>query len=169
VSSLPLRPLYRARQFFEALRPVVRPAEIREAETVLGTRLMPLFASMSERDQRHCLDVYEALKAAGREDSVLLTAALLHDAGKGSLAGTEVQLWHRVSYVLLESAPETVMRRAVASSRGIAVLSEHECRSVALAEEFGAPAEVVCLLRKMHDEATADPQALMLRASDGEM
>jgi len=25
---------------------------------------------------------------------------------------------------------------------------------------------VVCLLREMHDEATADPQALMLRASD---
>jgi hypothetical protein len=82
------------------------------------------------------------------------------------LAGTTVQLWHRVSYVLLESAPETVMRSAVASSRGIAVLSVHEERSVALAEEFGAPAEVVCLLREMRDEATADPLALMLRASD---
>ena len=132
---------------------------------MLGPRLMPLFASMSERDQRHCLDVYEELRAAECDDSALLTAALLHDAGKGSLAGAKVQLWHRVSYVLLENAPEWVMRRAGGWNRGIAVIREHEERGVALAEEFGAPAEVVRLLREMQ-HGLADERVAMLRAAD---
>jgi hypothetical protein len=161
-----VRPLYRARQFFDALSPVVRPAELREVEAVLGPRLTPLFASMSERDQRHCLDVYEALLAAGCEDGELLTAALLHDAGKGSLAGTKVQLWHRVAYVALENAPESGLRVASERSPGIEVLRTHAERGVQLAAEFGASPEVLFLLREMDNAASADPRALMLRAAD---
>ena len=80
------RPLYRTRQFFGALRPRVRRRELREASARLGPQLTPLFLSMSRRDQRHCLDVCEKLRAWGCEDGEVLTAALLHDAGKGSMA-----------------------------------------------------------------------------------
>ncbi len=162
------RPMYRTRQFIGALRPVARRAELREAEGVLGRQLMTLFASMSGRDQRHCLDVYERLRSAGCEDGEVLTAALLHDAGKGSLAGKKVQLWHRVAYVLLENGPDTAMKLAGARSRGIAMLRGHGERGAVLADAFGASAEVVRLLREMERKGPKDPRAALLRAADDE-
>jgi len=147
---------------------VVRRSELREAEAVLGRQLMALFASMSGRDQRHCLDVYEKLRSAGCEDGEVLTAALLHDAGKGSLAGRRVRLWHRVAYVLLENGPDRVMKAASARSRGIATLRRHGERGAVLADAFGASAEVVHLLREMERARPADPRAALLRAADEE-
>ena len=165
---MPARAMYRTRQFVGALRPVVRRSELREAEAVLGRQLMTLFASMSGRDQRHCLDVYEKLRASGCEDSEVLTAALLHDAGKGSLAGKRVRLWHRVAYVLLENGPSTAMKVASAGSRGIATLRDHGERGAVLADAFGASAEVVHLLREMERRVPTDPRAALLRAADEE-
>lgn len=166
MSSFLGRPRYRARQFFGALNPVVRRAELREAASTLGMRLMPLFSSMSERDQRHCLDVYEVLREAGCEDNDVLTAALLHDTGKGSLAGTRIQLWHRVAFVVLENGPEPLMLRASGLSQGIDVLRTHGERGVELAEEFGASPEVVRLLRAIEGMEAGDERVAMLRAAD---
>jgi HD superfamily phosphodiesterase len=135
---------------------------------VLGPGLTPLFETMSERDQRHCLDVYERLRAAGCEDRNVLIAALLHDAGKGSLSGTKIQLWHRVAYVLAENAPEAVMRTACDKSLGLEALRVHAARGMELAEEYGAPAEVLRLLHELEDEESGDEKVAMLRAADEE-
>jgi len=160
------RPMHRTRQFLGALRPVVRRSELREAEGVLGRQLMTLFASMSGRDQRHCLDVYWKLRSSGCDDGEVLTAALLHDAGKGSLAGKKVRLWHRVAYVLLENGPDAAMKVASAGSRGIASLRDHGERGAVLADAFGASAEVVHLLREMERRRPGDPRAVLLKAAD---
>jgi hypothetical protein len=160
--------LYRARQFFGALRPVVTKSELVAVESVLGTQLMTLFASMPGSDQRHCIDVFERLRAAGCDDRDVLVAALLHDAGKGSLAGGRVKLWHRVAYVCLESGPEWAMRRAGDANRGIATLRDHGKRGVLLADAFGASSEVLHLLQEMDRERPADPRAALLKAADDE-
>jgi hypothetical protein len=166
MSSFVGRPLYRARQFLDALRPVVRAAEVREAATVLGPRLSPLFETMSERDQRHCLDVYERLRVAGCKDRDVLSAALIHDVGKGSLAGTEIRLWHRVTYVLAENAPKSVMRTACDRSLGLEALRLHGSRGLEVAEQFGASAEVLRLLRALEDGEESDDKVGMLKAAD---
>ncbi|HXG36721.1 MAG TPA: HD domain-containing protein, partial [Dehalococcoidia bacterium] len=90
--SLP-RPWYRTRQFLQALRPQLSVQERQEVATFLRNDLFALFQSMTLRDQRHSLDVYNFLRAQGNDDRELLTAALLHDVGKGG----RVQLWERVT------------------------------------------------------------------------
>ena len=147
---------------------MVRQEELLEAEQVLGRQLMTLFASMSGHDQRHCLDVYERLRAAGCEDGEVLTAALLHDAGKGYLAGKRVRLWHRVAYVMLENGPKTGVKLASRASGGIATLRDHGERGAVLADAFGASAEVVHLLREMERRHADDARAALLKAADDE-
>ena len=56
-----------------------------------------LFAAMSASDQHHSLMVYRALRDRGCTDTEMLTAALLHDSGKGS---GRVPLWVRPAVVL---------------------------------------------------------------------
>ena len=160
------RPLYRTRQFFGALRPRVRRRELREASARLGPQLTPLFLSMSRRDQRHCLDVCEKLRAWGCEDGDVLTAALLHDAGKGSMAGGRVRLWHRVAYVLLEVGAPGLIAPLSRYSRGLRALRRHGERGAVLVEALGGPAEVVRLLREMERRGTADSRPLLLREAD---
>ena len=100
------RALYRSRQFFGAVRPRVDAARRDEAFRLLSDAQRALFATMTLRDQQHCLAVYQRLRDQGENDADLLVAALLHDAGKGRLA-----LWHRVAYVLLAAiAPHTLDR-----------------------------------------------------------
>ncbi len=166
------RPLYRARQFFVALRPRLEEAERAEAASVLGPELWLLFDSMSARDQRHCLDVYRVLRSHGCEDKDLLMAALLHDAGKGRLAGTRVRLWQRVAYVLLGTAAPGMLNRLVGTGSlgrltgGLRVLHQHAERGAELAAALGAPAEVVELVRDHEDGARAGDRSRLLRAAD---
>ncbi len=160
------RPLHRTRQFFGALRPSVRESEVAEVEALLGPQLMTLFVSMARRDQRHCIDVCRRIREAGCEESNVLTAALLHDAGKGALSGAHVNLWHRVAHVVLEIGPPSLDQRARARSPGLAALRDHAERGAVLAEAFGAPVEVVRLLREMEREDPSDPRAALLKASD---
>ena len=160
------RPLYRARQFLGALRPRVDGTELKDASALLGQRLMPLFLSMSRRDQRHCLDVYGALVRTGCHDQNVLLAALLHDAGKGGLAGARVRLWHRVAYVLLATASARLLERLAGGRGGLAALHHHCERGALLAERHGAPAEVVDLIRRHEATAPADERLLSLRAAD---
>jgi hypothetical protein len=124
---------------------------------------------MSGRDQRHCLDVYQKLRSAGCEDTEVLQAALLHDAGKGSLAGKNVRLWHRVAYVMLENGPKTGVELASRANGGIATLRDHGERGAVLADAFGASAEVVFLLREMEQARPQDPRAELLKAADDEI
>lgn len=77
-----MRPLYRLRQFFQAI--FVRPdaAALTEVKTVLGSDLFNLFSQMTPFDQEHSIRVYWKLLECGESDPDLLAAGLLHDVGK---------------------------------------------------------------------------------------
>lgn len=167
VVSTVSRALYRSRQFLGALRPRLSHAERNEVSATLGPRLLPLFDSMTLRDQRHCLDVHAAVKENGCRDPHVLMAALLHDAGKGQLAGASIRLHHRVSYVMLAAGAPWLLRRLAASGRGgLGSLHHHPERGAILAEALGAPEPVVELIRRHEDRNGSDERLRLLRLAD---
>jgi putative nucleotidyltransferase with HDIG domain len=159
------RPLYRTRQFFGSFQPRLQDGEDAEAAALLG-HLWPLFESMSARDQKHSIDTFRLLKAQGCTDRDLLSAALLHDIGKGRLAGARVRLWHRVVYVLLAAIAPPLLRRLTNGRGGLANLHNHSERGAVVAEALGVGPAVVEMIRRHHDEDIADERLLLLRAAD---
>ena len=155
---------YRVRQFFAALRPRVDGAERKEAAAVLGEGLLPLFDSMALRDQRHCLDVYLTLRSRDCGDRDVLTAALLHDVGKGHLAGRQVRLWHRVAYVVLTAAAPRLLARLAGG--GLGTLHHHPERGAELAAAAGASQAVVELIRCHEARDAPDQRLRWLQAAD---
>src|SRR5438093_4569191 len=160
------RPLYRARQFAQALRPRVDGDRLGEAQALLGPRLSELFLSMSPRDQQHCLAVYGKLLATGWTDGEMLAAALLHDCGKGALAGGPVRLRYRVAYVVVDALAPTFLRRLARCSAGLAVLAEHAERGAELAAKYGATPQSVRLMLAMEAPEAGDERACALRSAD---
>lgn len=158
------RAAYRFRQLCRTLFPRVSEREREAARLLLGPGLAPLFDSMQDADQRHCLDVYGRLLKAGHPDPEMLQAALIHDAGKGRIAGARFGTWHRVTYVALQRAP-AILGRVARHSRGLRALHDHGRRTLELAEEYGAPQGVLRLLRAM-DGLSEDPRAAALIADD---
>lgn len=158
------RAAYRIRQLRRTLRPRVAPSERDEAKRILGERLYPLFESMQTADQRHCLDVFERLTAEGCSDIEILQASLIHDAGKGRIAGARFGVHHRVLFVALQRLPKAIDALA-RRNRGIRSLQAHDARTVELAREYGAPDGVVLLLGAMAG-GPADNRALSLMAAD---
>ena len=142
------RPLYRSRQFLSSLRPRVDPALRDEAFALLPEPARRLFDSMTPRDQQHCLDVYRRLRAAGHDDADLLSAALLHDCGKG-----EVRLWHRVAFVLLQGAAPGLLRRVARPGDGAGWRAtmhrclHHEELGAQLARAAGCSERTAALIR----------------------
>lgn len=160
------RPLYRTRQFFGAFRPHIENSERGEAAALLGDRLWTLFESMGKRDQRHSIDTFRLLKEQGCADRELLTAGLLHDIGKGRLAGARVRLWHRVVYVLLATGAPPLLRHVTNGRGGLANLRHHSERGAVVAEALGVGPVAVALIRRHHDDGVADERLQMLRAAD---
>lgn len=157
------RARYRAGQLRRSLRARVTPDDLEAARGVLGERLYPLFASMQAADQRHCLDVYRTLLANGCDDAEMLQAALLHDAGKGSIAGARFGIAHRVAYVLLEHRP-ALLNAAARWNGGMRALKVHDARTLELAREYGTSGGVVRLLADM--ERGENERARRLKAAD---
>lgn len=164
--SLVSKPLYRTRQLLGSLRPRVEDGEYAEAAALLGTRLTALFDSMSPRDRRHCLDVSRKLADGGCDDPELLQAALLHDAGKGTMSGTNVRLWHRVAYVVLAAGAPSVLRRVSNGHSGFEVLRDHAAIGARLGEEMGASERVVRMIREHEHRYHDDEWQRRLRAAD---
>ena len=165
-SSVLNRGLYRARQLGSALRPNVRRRDRRQARTHLGETLYPLFRSMQPVDQRHCLDVYNLLRSQDCRDAEMLTAALIHDAGKGRLADARIGVLDRVAYTALEHAAPGLLARLASRWRGLSDLRRHPQRGLRLAREHGAPEGVITLLAAMDGAAKADERARVLMAAD---
>lgn len=89
---------HRIKQFFRSLRPVIAPAEAAIADKWLNETERRLFRGMSQRDQRHCLDVTQTMLAARPDASpALVKLTLLHDIGKQLVP---FRLWERVLVVL---------------------------------------------------------------------
>jgi len=161
------RPIYRTRQVLWALRPNVTQGEAAEARAFLGDRLFAAFAAMDPADQRHCLDVYKALRALGCADTAALTAALIHDCGKAPDATDgRIRLWHRVGYVALGALAPRLLRRLAGRPGGLRLLDRHVERGVRIAQAHGAPPEVLDLIRGMEDGAEGDPRVRLLREAD---
>jgi hypothetical protein len=137
-----------------------------EAAGLLGERLWPLFESMGERDQRHSLDVMRLLMERGCRDEDTLMAALLHDVGKGRIAGVKVRLWHRVAYVLLASVSPWTLRRLGKGRGGLGALHQHAERGAVVAEALGATAAVVELIRRHDERDSPDERLRLLRTAD---
>jgi hypothetical protein len=159
------RAFYRIGQLRRALDPQVSESERAAARNALGERLYPLFDAMQPADQRHCLDTFEQLLAGGHTDDDLLAAALLHDCGKGSLAGAGIGIRHRVGYVLLVPVPP-LLRAACRLSPGLAALRDHGELSVSLVREYGAPASVVELVEQAEGMRPLDDRGRALKRAD---
>ena len=160
------RAVYRARQFRMSLRASIGESERAEAAALLGPELWRLFVSMAARDQRHCFDVYRRLSTGGCSDRDVLQAALLHDAGKGRLAGASVRLWHRVAYVLLAAAAPALLEHLSRGRGGLSSLHGHAERGAMLAEALGAVPAVVALVARHEEPDPADPRLALLRVAD---
>jgi hypothetical protein len=97
--------LYRAGQFFAAVKAVLLPGDLTQADETLVYSILTtpaqqrLFARMSPNDRRHALAVVRTLQQAGYDRPALLQAALLHDVAK-SLGQPII---HRVAIVLLKA------------------------------------------------------------------
>jgi len=82
--------------------------ELKEVTKRLSADALRLFMSMSPADQRHSLRVCQGLQARHWTDEDMLTAALLHDAGK---AAGRVPFWTRPVIVLVKlCAPHLLTR-----------------------------------------------------------
>lgn len=161
------RPLYRARQMGWALRPRVTDKECAEAREILGDRLSSLFEGMDGPDQRHCFDVYVAARAAGCEDSDVLSAALIHDCGKApDDVDGRIRLWDRIAYVALHAAAPWLLRRLARRPGGLRLLDRHAERGVEMGAALGASREVLGLMRGMEDGDAEDERVRLLRAAD---
>lgn len=77
-----MRPLYRLRQFFQAIFVHPGAEALTLVQTELGPELYELFNQMTPFDQDHSIRVYQELRVSGETDSDLLAAGLLHDVGK---------------------------------------------------------------------------------------
>ena len=158
------RALYRSRQFFGSVHPRVDEALREQAFALLSGSQRQLFSSMTTRDQQHCLDVYNALREKGHDDSDLLIAALLHDAGKGT-----IELWHRVAFVVLERlSPRLLDQFARPGDGGDWRQALHRCRNhpelgAELARQAGSSERVVKLIS---EHGADDKQMAALKAAD---
>lgn len=160
---------YRVRQFRAALCAYVRSEERSLVARLLSPAEQQLFEAMPLYDQRHCLDVYYTLCAAGCTDPLLLRAALIHDCGKVEDDGRPMSLPWYVGVTLLKRLAPSLYRAAAASGRGflrpVRIYAEHAWRGARMAASAGSPPEIVETLRHYHDVAPSG-RAAMLQWAD---
>jgi len=158
------RASHRVRQFFGALQPRVTADERARAYTYLNEGQRRIFESMTLRDQQHGIVVCRRVEAGGG-DAALMTAALLHDCGKG-----RVTLWQRVGHVVL-GALAPGLRTRVGREHGAAWrqafwrLLHHPEIGASMIAETGADADVVRMIREQ-DAVSADGRLALLQAAD---
>tara|TARA_Y100000588_G_C14252114_1_gene923901 strand:- start:913 stop:1395 length:483 start_codon:yes stop_codon:yes gene_type:complete len=156
--------LQRVRQACEAsLGPDA--ADLAIARNYLPDELLILFHGQEPRDQRHSARTARWLLSHGHDgDRDLLTAALLHDAGKGAQRTRD-----RIAHVLTSWLPETLVaeetsnfeiRRALARSRA------HSELGAGLLAAAGAPPRVVELTRLHHRLPGQDAMLALLQRAD---
>jgi hypothetical protein len=144
--------LRRVRQFTLALGAQFAGDGSPDLEACLGQPQLEIYRRMSSMDQRHCLATCRALRDGGYSDASLLTAAILHDAGK-TLG--PVRIWHRVGAVLARALAPSLWERAGGKPGSLLypwyVYREHAALGAALAREAGCSSEVVWLIAHHED------------------
>ena len=173
-----LRPWYRVRQFWGALGWGAKPVEEAVLSTHLNAAQIALFQRMCAAEQRHALAVLRTLQRGEEEvasqfngsqvpaaqsrqhhaaqavvvEPALAQAALLHDTGK---VGGRIQLWHRVSTVLLHALYPALLHRLARNEPHswrypFFVLLYHAELSAKLVAGAGTDALAVALIRAHH-------------------
>lgn len=137
---------YRVRQFTRGLNPHLAPGEVAEVRGLLRPEEFRLFLHAEPRDRRHSLDLYRLLAAEGASPA-MLTAALLHDVGKGRVA-----TWHRVAFVVLNGASPHLVSVAAAEigagwRRALWRLQHHAALGAQALEAVAVDARVVEIVR----------------------
>jgi hypothetical protein len=152
----------KVRRFVRYFTGRLAPAERRALVAWLTPAQLALFHTMHRADQRHGLDVVQALRDAGHDEPDLLMAGLLHDCGKG----THIRVWHRVGWSLADhygSAVARIMRRLPGFGRAFDVLGAHAERSAELALAAGCTPLTVDLIRHQAEPTEEDlGRALLL-------
>lgn len=116
---------------------------------------LAVFAEMHVADQRHGLDVVDALRLGGARDPEVLLAGLLHDAGKG-----HVGLLPRIVHSLREAHiawVATAVGWFPPMRRSLVRLRDHAETSARIAEGAGCSPRTVELIRWQDDPH--DPEA----------
>ncbi|MBC8075479.1 MAG: hypothetical protein H7Y32_05340 [Chloroflexales bacterium] len=147
---------YRVRQFRAALAATVGDDEHALVARLLAPAELPLFEAMPAYDQRHCLDVFYTLRAAGHDDILLLRAALFHDCGKLDDDGTPMSLPWYITASLLKALAPPLYRVLAEIGRGplrpLRVYAEHAWRGSRMAARAGSPPTIVQAIRHYHDK-----------------
>lgn len=142
---------YRVHQFWQALHPTIKNAELEWAFSLLPAVAIPLFKAQPLPEQRHSLDVALDLWACGVRDRHLLIAALLHDCGK---IRYPLKIWERSFIVLLQMAPRKVWNNLARSHSPFSVIlqtaEDHPQWGAEKALEVGLDPEIVELIREHH-------------------
>ena len=145
----------KVRQFRAHRRAAVAVEERSGLVGWLSGSQLALFDGMHVADRRHGLDVVATLRADGVTDPEVLTAGLLHDAGKG-----QTGLWPRVAYSLGEAyGPwvRTLAGRLPGFREALDRLEDHAESSAVLAAAAGCTPRTVELIR--NQDAPLDPDA----------
>ena len=154
------RARYRTLQVVHALRPQIDDADLEYARSLLDEAQRDLFFTMEPRDQRHALEVASRLRPQ-TDNHDLLTAALLHDCGKGA-----VPVWLRILNVL---SPDALRRLAAENGpswrRAAYRLAHHARLGARLAAGTGCNATTVRLIRG-EAEPDEEPLLALLYAAD---
>lgn len=143
------RIFYRVWQSWQTVTGSLSEQDLEGVRQTLSPAEFELFQAMSLADQAHSLRVYRALAAEGQDHPALLTAALLHDAGK---ADRSFNLYDRTAVVLLKKfLPGSYQSLGRPGSKGweraVFIAREHPRWGAELAQEAGSDPLAVWLIR----------------------
>lgn len=136
----------KVRRFVRYFVGQVSERERRELVGWLTPAQLKLFDSMHRADQRHGLDVLNALRAELQSNPDLLLAGVLHDCGKGRA----IHVWHRVGWSLGERygrRVERLMLRLPTFRAAFATIAAHAPRSAEMALAAGCSPITADLIR----------------------
>ena len=129
-----------------------------------------LFQQLHPHDQRHLREVHRKAREANLP-RFMCQAAILHDIGKVTLAGTTINLISRIAHVLLSQRSSPICLRPVNSrlpvvGTGMRLASGHARVGAARLRALGVP-ETVCHVVALHDDRTVtDPLLRLLQEID---
>ena len=159
---------YRIQQGVRGLLSRFRAVDDEPAKAYLAPKAWSLYARMDKADRAHCQRVFAWLQEQGEDDSDLLTAALLHDAGKSA---TQIGVWHRsVKVVLKRLSPDRWRSLARPTDSGsmrypFYVLDVHPLLGSRMAAKAGCSKTTVWLIRNHEtDPDKNDPRYPLMRA-----
>jgi putative nucleotidyltransferase with HDIG domain len=160
-----VRILYRARQFWHAIKGKPNPEDLDQVADLLTERQMRLFSQMQPSEQVHGLSVYRKLVNQGEDQDDLLVAALLHDVGKSR---QPINALERALIVLVKSiAPEQVKVWGSANGNGenaswfrrpLILYEQHPTWGADMAKEAGVSPQAEMLIRRHQQLLLDDPQ-----------